>query len=136
MVVKLEKHPECNTNLQNSFRKSPRTCQECAPGLGIASTKSGKPPGQAAARQGITPRYVQMLFEDTGTTFTAFALEQRLDLARRMLTSPRFAKRSIVSIALDAGFGDLSYFNRCFKRRYHMTPSDLRIGIPCRDAVR
>jgi AraC-like DNA-binding protein len=43
-----------------------------------------------------------------------------------MLTDPRLAARSITSIAFDAGFGDLSYFNRCFRRRYGATPSDVR----------
>jgi AraC-like DNA-binding protein len=81
---------------------------------------------QLAARQGISPRYVQMLFEETGTTFSDFALERRLDVARMMLTSPRFAAWSITAIAFEAGFGDLSHFNRRFKRRYLMTPSDLR----------
>jgi AraC-like DNA-binding protein len=82
--------------------------------------------GQLAARQGISPRYIQMLFEETSATFTDFALERRLDAARHMLTSPRYADWSITSIALEAGFGDLSHFNRRFKRRFLMTPSDMR----------
>ena len=81
---------------------------------------------QLATRQGITPRYIQMLFEETGTTFSEFVLERRLDAARRMLTSPRYATWSVTAIALEAGFGDVSYFNRRFKRRYLMTPSELR----------
>jgi AraC-like DNA-binding protein len=79
-----------------------------------------------AARQGISPRYVQMLFEEAGTTFSDFALERRLDAARKMLTSPRYTTWSVISIALEAGFGDVSHFNRRFKRRYFMTPSDMR----------
>ncbi len=82
---------------------------------------------QLATRQGISPRYIQMLFEETGTTFSEFALERRLDAARRMLASPRYATWSVTAIALEAGFGDLSYFNRRFKRRYLMTPSELRV---------
>ncbi len=81
---------------------------------------------QLAARQGISSRYIQMLFEETGTTFSEFALERRLDAARTMLTSPRYATWSITAIALEAGFGDLSHFNRRFRRRYSMTPSDVR----------
>jgi AraC-like DNA-binding protein len=81
---------------------------------------------QLAAQQGVSPRYVQMLFEDVGTTFSEFALERKLDTARHMLTSPRYAAWSVTAIALEAGFGDLSYFNRRFKRRFLMTPSDAR----------
>ena len=79
-----------------------------------------------AAQQGVSPRYVQMLFEEAGTTFSEFALERRLDAARSMLTSPRYETWSVTSIALEAGFGDVSYFNRRFKRRFLMTPSDVR----------
>lgn len=79
-----------------------------------------------AARHGVTPRYVQMLFESDGTTFSQFLLGQRLALAYRMLTGPRFADRTIGSIAFDVGFNDLSYFNRAFRRRFGATPSDVR----------
>jgi AraC-like DNA-binding protein len=81
---------------------------------------------QLAVRQGISTRYIQMLFEETGVTFSDFVLERRLDAARNMLTSPRYADWSITAIALEAGFGDLSYFNRSFRRRYLMTPSNMR----------
>jgi AraC-like DNA-binding protein len=79
-----------------------------------------------AARHGITPRYVQLLFEEQGTTFTEFALQQRLSAAWDLLSSPRYAGWSIAAIAMEAGFGDLSHFNRRFRRRYQMTPSDRR----------
>jgi AraC-like DNA-binding protein len=83
-----------------------------------------------AAWQGVSPRYVQMLFEEAGTTFSAYSLERRLDAARRMLTSPRYRSWSITAIALEAGFNDLSYFNRCFKRRFLRTPTDVRVSAP------
>lgn len=84
--------------------------------------------GIVASRHGLTPRYVQMLFESDGTTFGEFVLEERLSRARRMLTNPSFADRSISAIAFDVGFGDLSYFNRTFRRRFGCTPSDARIS--------
>jgi AraC-like DNA-binding protein len=79
-----------------------------------------------AARHGVTPRYVRMLFEDEGLSFSEFLLDRRLARTHRMLTNMRFAWRTISSIALDAGFADLSYFNRTFRRRYGATPSDVR----------
>ena len=45
-----------------------------------------------------------------------------------MLSDPRLAERTISAIAYDAGFGDLSHFNRAFHRRYGETPSDVRAG--------
>lgn len=79
-----------------------------------------------ARLQGVTARYVQKLFEDSGTTFSEYLLGLRLDAARKMLSSPRYAGWTIVGIAFEAGFGDLSYFNRRFKARYGRTPSDVR----------
>jgi AraC-like DNA-binding protein len=79
-----------------------------------------------AARHKVTPRYVQLLFEAEGTTFTAYALEQRLGDAWRRLTSPRYEHWTIARIALEAGFGDLSHFNRAFRRRYRVAPSEAR----------
>jgi AraC-like DNA-binding protein len=82
-----------------------------------------------AARHGVSSRYLHKLFESEGTTFTQFILRERLDRAYRMLRDPRFVTRSISSIAYDVGFGDLSYFNRTFRRYYGATPSDIRSGI-------
>jgi AraC-like DNA-binding protein len=79
-----------------------------------------------AAKLGITARYIATLFEREGTSFTAFVLEQRLVLARSLLEDPSRAETSISTLALVAGFGDISYFNKCFRRRYGMTPSDAR----------
>jgi AraC-like DNA-binding protein len=79
-----------------------------------------------ARSQGITPRYVQRLFEADGLTFSEFLRDSRLDLAYRLLheTDPRDS--TISAIAYDAGFHDLSNFNRVFRRRFGITPSDAR----------
>ncbi len=79
-----------------------------------------------AVRHRIKPRWVQRLFESEGTTFTEYVLAQRLVRAHRLLTDPLYANQKVSAIALDIGFGDLSYFNRAFRRRYGMTPSELR----------
>jgi AraC-like DNA-binding protein len=79
-----------------------------------------------ATRQGISPRYVAMLFDGTGTSFSGFVLEQRLARARRMLVGSRHAGQTISAIAYACGFGDLSYFNRAFRRAFGATPSDIR----------
>jgi AraC-like DNA-binding protein len=82
--------------------------------------------GGVAAHLGLTARNLQRLFESEGTTFSEFLLAQRLSRAHRMLTEPRLAQSAVGAIAYDAGFGDLSYFNRSFKRRYGATPRDVR----------
>jgi AraC-like DNA-binding protein len=79
-----------------------------------------------AARHRLSPRSVQLLFEFEEHTFSQFVLEQRLARAHRMLADPRHANSTISAIALTSGFGDLSYFNRCFRRRFGLTPSAAR----------
>lgn len=74
----------------------------------------------------VTARYVQMLFEAAGTTFSQYLLEQRLQHARRRLADVHFLDRTISAIAYDSGFANLSYFNRSFRRRFGATPSDVR----------
>jgi AraC-like DNA-binding protein len=79
-----------------------------------------------AARHGVTPRYVQALFAEDGSTFSQFLLGERLARVHQMLRSPLHVARSTSAIVYDAGFGDLSHFNRAFRRRYGATPSDVR----------
>lgn len=81
-----------------------------------------------ADAHGISASYVRKLLADHDTTFSAFLLGERLVRAHRLLLEPGMAIRTISDIAYEAGFGDLSYFNRTFRRRFGMTPRDLRRG--------
>ncbi|HEY2660326.1 MAG TPA: AraC family transcriptional regulator [Caulobacteraceae bacterium] len=81
---------------------------------------------EVADHIGVSPRYVRKLLEAEGVNFSGFVMEQRLARARAMLTSLRHAHMAISSIAYEVGFGDLSYFNRTFRRRYAMTPTEAR----------
>jgi AraC-like DNA-binding protein len=80
----------------------------------------------AAASLNVTPRYLQRLFEADGTTFSEFLVGQRLARAHRLLCEPGASPIAISTIAYDVGFGDLSYFNRCFRRQYGITPREVR----------
>jgi len=79
-----------------------------------------------ATRHGLSQRHVQRLFEQDGTSFTEYLREQRLLTAYRMLASPRFSRMRISDIAFEAGFSDLSWFNRQFRTRFGASPGDVR----------
>jgi AraC-like DNA-binding protein len=79
-----------------------------------------------AQANGLSVRQAQRLFAQSGVTFTEFVLEQRLSLAHRMLIGPQNRYRKISDIAYNIGFGDLSYFNRAFRSRFGITPSEMR----------
>ncbi|MCB1496890.1 MAG: helix-turn-helix transcriptional regulator [Bauldia sp.] len=83
-------------------------------------------PGTVAAALGISLRSVHALLEATGETFSEHLREHRLQTALRMLRSPRHRDWRVVEIAFAAGFGDLSYFNRTFRRRFGDTPQAFR----------
>ena len=79
-----------------------------------------------ALSQGISPRYLQRLFETSGTTFTARVNQLRLQKAFELLTEARNDPRQISDIALQVGFSDISHFNRLFRSRFGDTPSGIR----------
>jgi AraC-like DNA-binding protein len=79
-----------------------------------------------AATHKISPRSIQLLFEQAGLTYSGFVLEQRLLRAERLLRNPNLRRRKIIEIAHLAGFQDISYFHRAFRRRFGRTPDDAR----------
>jgi len=87
------------------------------PGLTIAAV---------ARDQNISPRYLQRLFETTGSTFSENVNELRLQRAYALLTSARQRRERISDIALRAGFSDIAHFNRSFRRRFGDTPRAIR----------
>jgi AraC-like DNA-binding protein len=79
-----------------------------------------------AAKLGITPRYVHLLLEQSGLTFTQHVLHKRLEKAGTLLTGDKGQNRKIADIALEVGFSNLSNFNRAFRRHFGDTPSGMR----------
>ena len=76
-----------------------------------------------ARRQGVSPRYLQRLLEESGMSFTARVNELRLQRAFMLLSRPQNRERRISEIAWQAGFSNISHFNRLFRARFGDTPS-------------
>jgi len=79
-----------------------------------------------ALRHRVSPRYVQKLFEMEGTSFSDYVRARRLARVYRMLQDPRQVHLNISTIAYECGFGDVTAFNRAFRRHYKAAPSDVR----------
>jgi AraC-like DNA-binding protein len=79
-----------------------------------------------ALRLGLSARYVHHLLQETGTAFSERVLELRLQKARAVLADPRHDRLKIGEIAEACGFNDVSYFNRCFRRRFGASPTQFR----------
>jgi AraC-like DNA-binding protein len=86
------------------------------PGLSLAAV---------ARRQGVSPRYLQKLLEQSGTSFTARVNELRLNRAFVLLTEGKIRGR-ISEVALQVGFINVSHFNRLFRSRFGDTPTGIR----------
>lgn len=58
-----------------------------------------------------------------GEPFISYLNDYRLTMASRLLLS---SEASVLTVAADTGFDNLSYFNRVFKKKFGMTPSSFR----------
>ncbi len=79
-----------------------------------------------ARRLGLSVRYVHDLLQQTGAGFAERVLELRLQQAAILLGDRRSDALRIGDLALAVGFSDVSYFNRCFRRRFGCTPTAMR----------
>lgn len=79
---------------------------------------------QMADLAGFSESHFMKYFKQTmGVPFTSYLNSYRLTMAGRLLLQ---SDDTILSIASEVGFDNLSYFNRAFKRQYGMTPSAYR----------
>ena len=67
--------------------------------------------------------FMRWFKENTGFSFNNYLIEYRLNRAAEEL---RKGEDTIINIANDVGFENLSNFNRLFKKRFLMTPSEYR----------
>lgn len=58
--------------------------------------------------------------------FSAFLNERRIAAAKEALADPALARRQVIQIALDVGFGSIAPFNRAFKDATGATPTEFR----------
>ncbi|MDR1550495.1 MAG: AraC family transcriptional regulator [Hungatella sp.] len=73
---------------------------------------------------GMSQSHFMRFFKKTmGMPFTAYLNDYRLTMASRLLLS---SEDSILTIAGDTGFNNLSYFNRIFKEKFGITPREFR----------
>lgn len=80
-----------------------------------------------ARQQGVSPRAIQKLFQRTGTTFSRYLSERRLEGAKDALMLGN-SGMSVTQVAFDFGFDDPAYFSRAFRKRYGICPRNLQIA--------
>lgn len=79
-----------------------------------------------AALCGFSPVHFMNIFKKAiGTTCIDYLVKYRLALAAMEL---RETGNPVIQVAMNSGFQTVSYFNRAFRKEYHMTPRQYRKG--------
>ncbi|MHC2334870.1 helix-turn-helix domain-containing protein [Bradyrhizobium sp. USDA 4454] len=81
-------------------------------------------PGMVAEMLGVSIRYVHVLFEATGASFSQTVTAERLRESRRLLRKK--PPRPIADVALSCGFGSLATFYRTFSASEGLSPGEYR----------
>lgn len=77
-----------------------------------------------ASHVGISPSYFSTIFrQETGSTFTEYLTEIRMEKARELL---RCTSKKTAEIAYDIGYKDAHYFSYIFKKTQGITPKEYR----------
>lgn len=105
-------------------RLDPRVAQTVA--RMEATLDAPEPITALAARVGLTPRRLEMLFRQyLGLPPAAYALDLRLAAARRMIVDTR---HPLAEVALRSGFSSPSTLSRAFRAKFGQAPSSLRLA--------
>jgi AraC family transcriptional regulator, positive regulator of tynA and feaB len=81
---------------------------------------------KAALAFGVSDRYVRMLFGATGEPLSSYIQRRRLEESARQLRDPLWRARTVSEIAFNWGFNSLGSYDRAFKSRFDVTPSEYR----------
>jgi two-component system, response regulator YesN len=77
---------------------------------------------------GISPNRLSRLFsEETGSGFSDYLIEYRIEKAKALLLQPG---ASIKQVSISCGYPDPNYFSRLFKKITGLTPTTFSSGVP------
>ncbi|WP_322063133.1 acetamidase/formamidase family protein [Paraburkholderia sp. J63] len=79
-----------------------------------------------AADEHVSARYLQKLFEKSGTSFSSYLRTRRLERCRTDLANPLYGKLSVSDICYRWGFNDPSWFSHAFRQQFGISPSAYR----------
>lgn len=84
-----------------------------------------RPPVIAKAH-GISPRYLNKLFERERCTVSRWIWRKRLERCRQLLADPRYANKTISEIAFLYGYNNMAHFSRTFRDEFKCSPRAYR----------
>lgn len=110
------------------MERTPRWSPTVARAIGFVKENYGSQISleQAAYSVGISPNRLSRIFsEETGTGFSDFLIEFRIERAKEMLAMPG---ASIKHVSVSCGYPDPNYFSRLFKKVTGLTPTAFSSG--------
>ena len=79
---------------------------------------------EMAEFSGFSESHFMKFFKNhMGVPFVSYLNDYRLTLAARALSE---GQEDVLTVAMDVGFSNVSYFNRLFKKKFRMTPLEYR----------
>ena len=79
---------------------------------------------EMAELSGFSESHFMKFFKNhMGVPFVSYLNDYRLTLAARALAE---GQEDVLTVAMDVGFSNVSYFNRLFKKKFRMTPLEYR----------
>jgi AraC-like DNA-binding protein len=82
-----------------------------------------------AAALGWSLRYVQAVLKEAGTTPSEIIRQERVKLARSLLSSPSNRHVPVSRISAECGFKSHAAFSAAFRREFGMSPSEARGAV-------
>ncbi len=85
-----------------------------------------------AKHEGLSPRYVQKLFQGASTSFGEYLKSRRLERCRLDLANSALSHFTIAELCFRWGFNDAANFSRAFTARFGVSPKAYRQHPPSR----
>lgn len=83
-------------------------------------------PERVARDNQMSVRALHYLFKGTGVSIADYIWDRRLERCNAELQMNASRRRTVTEIALGAGFNSMSHFSSAFRKKYGVTPSDMR----------
>jgi AraC-like DNA-binding protein len=81
---------------------------------------------KVAKNNGISLRHLHYLFRPTDMSVSEWIWDRRLQRCFEVLTRPELRPLSVTEVAYQLGFSSSSHFSTAFRRKFGISPSDLR----------
>ena len=81
---------------------------------------------KVAKDNGISLRHLHYLFRPTDMSVSEWIWDRRLQRCFEVLTRPELRPLSVTEVAYQLGFSSSSHFSTAFRRKFGISPSDLR----------